>query len=127
MDNEAGMEHLSRHTTEDVDVLFIISDPSLVGVRSAIRIRDIARELELKIKDVRLVVNRAPESLPERLLSEIEGAGLALAGTMPPSDEIGDYELNSRPLLEMPPDTEAVRAARDILAGAGALPADSVV
>jgi CO dehydrogenase maturation factor len=126
LDNEAGMEHLSRHTTNDVDVLFILSDPSLVGVRSAIRIRDIARELELQIKDVRLVINRAPESLPDRLLTVIEGAGLALAGTVPPSDEIRDYELEARPLLAMPLETPAPAAVRAILVGAGALAADDV-
>jgi len=126
LDNEAGMEHLSRHTTQDVDVLFILSDPSLVGVRSAIRIRDIARQLELKINDIRLVVNRSPESLPDRLISEIESAGLVLAGTVPPSDEIQEYELEERPLLTMPAESEVVRAVRSIIVAAGASAADGV-
>ena len=126
LDNEAGMEHLSRHTTQDVDVLFILSDPSLVGVRSAIRIRDIARQLELKIKDIRLVVNRSSESLPDRLVSEIESAGLVLAGIVPPSDEIQEYELEERPLLTMPAESEVVRAVRSIIVAAGALAADGV-
>ena len=54
MDNEAGMEHLSRRTTDGVDVLLITSDPTIVSIRSAARIQEIALQIKLKIKDIYL-------------------------------------------------------------------------
>lgn len=62
MDNEAGMEHLSRRTTDDVDVLLITSDPTLVSIRSAARIKEIALKIKLKIKDIYLIINRVAKS-----------------------------------------------------------------
>jgi len=62
MDNEAGMEHLSRRTTDDVDVLLITSEPTLVSIRSAARIKGIALKIKLKIKDIYLIINRVTKS-----------------------------------------------------------------
>jgi len=77
MDNEAGMEHLSRRTTDDVDVLLITSEPTLVSIRSAARIKGIALKIKLKIKDIYLIINRVTKtrdissrgsgSVPEKL------------------------------------------------------------
>ena len=62
MDNEAGMEHLSRRTTDDLDVLLITSDPTLVSIKSAARIHEIALKIKLRIKYIYLVINRTSES-----------------------------------------------------------------
>jgi CO dehydrogenase maturation factor len=63
MDNEAGMEHLSRRTTENIDELLIASDHSIKGVRTAARIRQLVDELKLDVKQVSFIITRVPGSL----------------------------------------------------------------
>ena len=61
MDNEAGMEHVSRLTTKNVDVLLLVSDPSRRGLQAALRIDALARELNIGVGKSRLVINQAKE------------------------------------------------------------------
>ena len=82
VDNEAGMEHLSRRTTRDVDLLLVVSDPSLVGVRTALRIRALVAELSLSVRASALVVNRASE-LPAPVAQVLAEGGLRVAGLVP--------------------------------------------
>jgi len=58
IDNEAGFEHLSRRTMRRGDALIVISDPTVVGLRAAVRIHKLSRELEIKINRSMLLVNR---------------------------------------------------------------------
>jgi CO dehydrogenase maturation factor len=82
IDNAAGMEHISRRTVRTIDRLILVSDHSIFGIRSAKRIYDLAHELDLKIKDSFLVVNKVAGSI-DALSDEIAGTGLKLAGTIP--------------------------------------------
>ncbi len=93
IDNEAGMEHLSRRTTRTIDAFFIISDFSKVGVRSAKRISDLAKEMGLKIKEEFFVVNMAKgDSVP--LKNEIDKSGLNFIGAIPFDEEIERLSLD---------------------------------
>jgi CO dehydrogenase maturation factor len=120
MDNEAGMEHLSRRTTQGVDHLFFLSDYSLKGIRTVGRIRDLIVELKLRVRDKHLVVERAPGELapgelaPE-FLAEIEKQGVNLLGAIPPDERILEYDLQGRPLLDLPEDSAAVKAIREMV------------
>jgi CO dehydrogenase maturation factor len=49
IDNEAGMEHLSRRTTRDVEHLLIVTDPTQRGLVAAQRIADLRNELDIRI------------------------------------------------------------------------------
>ncbi len=115
VDNEAGMEHLSRRTTRDVDLLLIVSDASQVGIRSARRIRELVAELALPVRRTALVVNRAT-ALPPAVEAAIAADGLVLAGLVPDDPEIPQYELAGRSLLELPDDAPAVAAVERMLA-----------
>ena len=123
-DNEAGMEHLSRRTTREVDQLLIVSDASQVGIRAATRIRDLVAELRLPVRRTALVINRAA-ALPPPVAEAIEVAGLDCVGLVPEDPLVPEFELDSRPLLELPDDAPAVRAAQAVLDGirAGGVPA----
>jgi CO dehydrogenase maturation factor len=114
MDEEAGMEHLSRRTTRDVDVLLTCADPSLRSLVAASRINDMAGELELNISRKYLVVCRLSGELPESMSREIERLGLDLAGIVPYDDLISEYELAGKPLLEFPGESAALKAVREI-------------
>lgn len=110
VDNEAGMEHLSRRTTRDMDVMLVVSDPSLRGVETAARIRDLAGELELAIGRIILVIARLRGEIPEGLYGVIEDHGLKLGGVVPEDEAVMEYDLDGRALLELPDGVPAVQA-----------------
>jgi CO dehydrogenase maturation factor len=115
MDNEAGMEHLSRRTTRGVDMMFIASDTSVRGVRTALRIRDLVRELKLDIRRIALVVSRVRDGLPENLRAIAEEANLEIAGVIPDDPMIRDYDESGKPLLDLPPESVARQAVEKIV------------
>jgi len=115
-DNEAGMEHLSRRTSERIDEMVLVSDPSLRGVRSAGRIHELIRELKLDVARVSLVLARAPEPLPLVLEEEVVRCGLPWIGTIPVDGQIEAFDLARKPIMELPDSSPAVRACESILA-----------
>jgi len=115
MDNEAGMEHLSRRTTRGVDIMFIASDPSRRGVETALRIRDLARDLKLNIRRMALLVNRLRDGLPDKLRRAAEERNLEIAGMVPEDPLISDLDEEGKPLVEVPEDSPARRAVEAIL------------
>ena len=114
MDEEAGMEHLSRRTTRDVDVLLICADPSLRSLVAASRISKMADDLESNVSRKYLVLCRLNGKLPESMSREIERMGLDLAGIVPHDNMVSEYELAGKPLLELPDESAAVKAVCEI-------------
>jgi CO dehydrogenase maturation factor len=110
MDNEAGMEHLSRRTTEDIDELLIISDHSVKGIRTVARIRDLVSELKLVVKRQSVIINLTPEVLDPHITRELAQLGLEPIATVPFDEELRQYDLEQRPLLELPDTSKAVQA-----------------
>lgn len=121
MDNEAGMEHLSRRTTQNIDVLFITSDSSARGIRSAGRVRELVENLKLDIKKMYLVVTRVNESNFEALKPEIEKTKLELIGTLPLDEQVMEFDLLSKPLSDLPDDSPVVAAVNEVLKKAAIL------
>lgn len=115
MDNEAGMEHLSRRTTQNIDVLLLISDHSVKGVRTLARIRDLVSELELKVKKQLVVVNFAPSELHPVVIQELARLKIEPAITLPVDNELLEYDLNIKPLLDLPDTSEAVTAVNSLM------------
>ena len=111
MDNEAGMEHISRLTTKNVDILLIVSDSSRRGLQAAIRIEDLARRLNIGVGKSYAVINQIKEAPSEQALEMIKAGGLELAGTVPEDRTIYEFDFNGRPTIEMPEDCPSVRAA----------------
>jgi CO dehydrogenase maturation factor len=114
-DNEAGMEHLSRRTTRGVDIMFIASDPSVRGVRTALGIRDLARELKLDIKRMALVVSRVRDGLPENLRALAEEANLEIAGIVPEDPLLREFDEQGKAITDLPEDSAARQAVNRIL------------
>ena len=114
MDNEAGMEHLSRRTTRDVDVLLLVTDPTQRGLIAAQRMREMVPELDIGVGQVYLVVNRLRGKMPEPLAQAVERTGLELLGTVPEDAAMAEFEFTGRPLVELPAETVVYRAVRDV-------------
>lgn len=114
MDNEAGLEHLSRRTTRDVDVMLIVSDPSMRGIVTAGRVLELSRELQNVIGRTYLVVNRVPGDLPPPITAKIEELGLKLAGTIPADPLVPEFDGYGKPLIDLPAESPALQAAHEI-------------
>jgi CO dehydrogenase maturation factor len=114
MDNEAGMEHISRLTTSNVDVLITIADTSRRGLQAAMRINDLAKALNIGVVKSYLIINQTREAPSDTVLNIIKDEGLELIGTIPEDDTVYEYDLDGRPLIEIPKDNKAVKAAFDI-------------
>ncbi len=115
MDNEAGMEHISRRTTQDVDILLTVSDYSPVGVKTAKRLKDLIAELEIRVEREYLILNRAPNEVSERIMEEIEKNGLNLLGTIPDDEIVSEFIFSEKSLLDLPDDSKAVVSLERIL------------
>ena len=111
MDNEAGMEHISRLTTKDVDILLIVADTSRRGLQAALRIDDLARSLNIGVGKSYVVINQVKNGLSQKALEMLDDAGLELAGTVPEDENIYEYDFNGRPTIEMPENSPSVQAA----------------
>ena len=114
IDNEAGMEHFSRLTTRDVDLLFVVSDPTRRGILTAARIRDLIHQLDLRILRDVLIINRVQGELDPNLFKEAENQHLELAGTLPVDELVYEYDLEGKPTFHLPAGSKSVQAARRI-------------
>ncbi|MFC2048123.1 AAA family ATPase [Chloroflexota bacterium] len=115
MDNEAGMEHLSRRTTQNIDVLLIISNHSVKGVRTIARIRDLVSELKLVVKRQSVVINFAPTQLNPLVNAELARLGIEPTTLIPEDEEIPKYDLELKPLLDLPDTSKAVKAVNGLM------------
>ncbi|MHB1347136.1 MAG: ATP-binding protein [Candidatus Humimicrobiaceae bacterium] len=102
MDNEAGMEHLSRRTTQDISVLFIVSDSSPRGIEAAARIRDLAIELKLKIKEIFLIINRVKGEVDKRTKDITDLKGFKAYYELPEDDDIKEMDLGGNDIFALP-------------------------
>ncbi|PKM82086.1 MAG: carbon monoxide dehydrogenase [Firmicutes bacterium HGW-Firmicutes-14] len=117
-DNEAGLEHLSRQVVQDIDYFFIISDASARGIRSAGRVREIVSGLQTKVFNTYLVVTKAMDGI-EDLMDEIKATGLELVGVIPYDPMVAEYDLKNKPIYDLPDDSKAVQAVREIVKKVG--------
>ena len=111
VDNEAGMEHLSRLTTKNVDVLLVVSDSSMRGVETAGRINRLVDDLKIRAENRFLIVNQTRDGLPDSLQEAILNNGLNLAGTIPKDDLLYEFDMAGNPTVTLPDDNQALSAA----------------
>jgi len=115
IDNEAGMEHLSRRTTINVDTLLLVSDPSLRGVKTLGRIYKLIKSLKLGVKNTYLIINRADTDLSDEVEEEIKRIGVPFLGKVLPDPNVADYDRRGVPLINLPDDSTVRLAVRDFI------------
>ena len=111
MDNEAGMEHISRLTTNNIDLLLVVSDTSRRSIQAAARIHRLANELKIVAGRSVAVINQVKEPPPETVLNIFSENGLELIGTVPSDEMVYEYDLKGRPTVELPDSSRSVQAA----------------
>ena len=115
MDNEAGMEHLSRKTTHDVDYLLIVSDPSPRGILTAARLRDLAKELSINAKQAFLVLNRVDCQIDVRLLEIIKKYDLEMIAAINSDFDLTETELAGKTIFDLNPKSAALLQVNSLL------------
>ena len=114
IDNEAGMEHISRLTTNNVDALLVISDPTRRGIQAASRIVELTDKLGLTIFRKFLVINQAKEGQKTAIGDALVDFKIDLAGMIPEDPDVQKYDLDGRPTAELGNECGAVDAAYKI-------------
>ena len=119
MDCEAGMEHISRQTTRDVDVLLIMSDPTIRGVTVAARMKDLIGELRSNVGKVGLIVNRVKGELSPEIKKVIDESGLQVIALIPEDPDMAGLEMKGRPVTELPQESPLQLKVKEIVEGLG--------
>jgi len=119
VDNEAGLEHISRKTIPQVDWLFVISDASVRGIRSAGRVHELVRNLGSAVKEEFLIVTKTKTDSLVNLEDEITAAGIKLIGDIPYDESIAAFDEEGKALFKLPDNNAAVNAAKKILIKTG--------
>jgi CO dehydrogenase maturation factor len=115
IDNEAGMEHLSRRTTRDVQHLLVVSDLSQRGLIAARRIAAFRSELDIHIENAYLVLNRLEGEIPPPLQEQVSAFDIPLLAALPADQELLNFEINSRPLIELGNENPAYQAVAKMM------------
>ena len=115
-DNEAGMEHLSRRTAQRIDALLIASDHSVKGVRTIARIGGLVEELGLAVRKQSAVISFVPNGLDPRIGEELSRLGIEPGAIIPYDEEVRQYDIEQKSLLDLPDTSRAVMAVDDLMA-----------
>ncbi|MEE8443069.1 MAG: AAA family ATPase [Dehalococcoidia bacterium] len=119
IDNEAGMEHISRQTTRDVNTLILVTDPTVRGVTAAARMQDLIRDLRTSVGQVSLIVNRVNGAIPPEVDNVIQSQKLHLLATIQSDTAVGELDAAGRPLVELPPTSPVQQAVRQLVQDLG--------
>jgi CO dehydrogenase maturation factor len=115
IDNEAGMEHLSRRTTRDVDYLLIISDLTQRGLIAAQRISHLSQELDIQVKNRYLILNRVEGEIPPPLQPLLQSLDIPLLGVIPSDQAIVSFEYTGQPLIELGEESPVYQAVAEMM------------
>ncbi len=115
MDNEAGMEHLSRRTTRNIDILIIVANPTPVSLKSARRVYETTQKLKLNIKKSYLLVNEIGTGFPQKE----ESFDLEVLGNLPYDEEILKASVNGSSILGLPETSIAKKTIAELMGRLG--------
>ena len=115
IDNEAGMEHLSRRTTRDVEHLLVVSDPTQRGIVAAERIAEFRNHLNINIDNAYLILNRMAGEIPSPLQERIDTLDIPFLGVVPADETITTFEFSGRPLVELEDDSPVYQTVAQMM------------
>jgi CO dehydrogenase maturation factor len=114
IDCEAGMEHISRQTTRDIDIMLLVSDLTVRGILTAANMQALIKDLRTYVGKIYLIVNRASSPLPPKIAQTIEEASLQVITLIPEDPKIKELEAQGTPLIELPPDSPLQRGVSEV-------------
>ncbi len=115
IDTEAGLEHLSRRTTQNVDVMLIVTDVSKRGMLTAQRIGDLSTELDITFQKMFLILNRVKQDNEDLIKKKAIETGLDIIGVIYDNIEVMEYDMEGKPLIGLPVDSDPVKTVSKIV------------
>jgi len=112
IDNEAGMEHLSRRTTNNVDILCIVADPTSLGALTAGRIFELAKKLPVSVKEIGIIWNNNRVDVACRDIDKFEISNL---GCVPFDKAVLEASMQGKTIFDLKDNTPAFSAISAIL------------
>jgi CO dehydrogenase maturation factor len=110
IDNEAGMEHLSRRTTNNVDELFVVSDATRQGGRTVERIMRLADSLPILVKRKEVLLNHVvPGADGDEFRTAMREAGFSVALEVPYDRGLYQACAAGKPVFDLPDSSEALQ------------------
>jgi CO dehydrogenase maturation factor len=107
VDNEAGMEHLSRRTTNNVDLLCIIAESTPLGAVTAQRISELTAKLPIVVKQSGVIWNRTENAK--------QAAGVKSLGCVPYDETVFEASMQGKTIFDLEPDSVSLAAIRKIV------------
>ncbi len=117
IDCEAGLEHLSRRTAGDLDLLLVLSDPTVRGLQTARRVLDLLREVRTSVGEVKVVLNRIRGEPAASLMEAAERLELQIAACLPEDEQLTALDAAGRPLTELPAESPLRQAVAKLVTG----------
>ncbi|MBU1743136.1 MAG: AAA family ATPase [Proteobacteria bacterium] len=111
MDNEAGLEHISRLITKSIDHMLIVTDPTRRGILTAGRIKELTQNLPMAVGAIHLILNQVRGEDFSALAKMSAEHGLEVLGSIPADDQLAQFDLEGKPTTQLPGDNPAVKAA----------------
>lgn len=115
IDNEAGMEHLSRRTTDDVDTLILVSEPSVVGARSCALAFETAKASHLKIKNIFFILNKVKDNVTPAVKFELKKLRVSCLGEISYDETVLKASESGMSLLDLREDSLGILAVKSMM------------
>jgi CO dehydrogenase maturation factor len=115
IDTEAGLEHLSRRTTQNVNIMLIVTDISKRGMLTAQRIGELSNELDINFQKIFLVLNRVKKENEDLIRKKAVETGLDIIGVIYDDAEVTEYDIEGKPLIKLPADSNPVKTVSKIV------------
>ena len=115
IDCEAGLEHLSRRTTRDVDVILVVLDTTLKSMKTALRLKEIAEEIDVDVNKLITIANKIPDGADKMIVEAAQKYDLEIERIIPFDPLIPEYDANGIPIMDLPDSAPSVIAVRRIV------------
>ena len=114
IDCEAGLEHLSRRTTMDVDVMIAVLDTTLKSIKTALRLKEIAAEIDVDVQRIFTIANKIPAGAEGRVRAEAEKYGIEIEDIIPFDRLVEEYDFSGKPIIDLPDSAPSVIGVKRI-------------
>ena len=114
IDCHAGLEHLSRRTTRDVDIMLLVTDATKNGMLTAGRIKELSKELSIQFGAIMTVVNRITDEIKPQAEQMAQQNGLQITAYIPYEPLVAQFDLLGKPVSDIPRDSPASLAVDDL-------------
>jgi len=101
MDNEAGLENLSRRIVQKVEVLILVTDPSQRGIETVVRLKELASEMDIRYNTLAVIINRVRSGAMPAAEKILHTIGASIIMKLPDNDEIASFAENAIPFTQL--------------------------